>query len=121
MSAVVSELHAAGLVVEPADPVHPPERGMIGRPPVLIALHRKAGVVAGIDFGKRHVRLALSDLSHALLAELHLPLDADLPAREAIALAARLFADALERGRGRARRGGRRGHGPTGPGAPAVR
>ena len=69
---------------------------MIGRPPVLIALHRKAGVVAGIDFGKRHVRLALSDLSHALLAERHLPLDADLPAKEAIALAARLFADALE-------------------------
>ena len=53
-------------------------------------------MVAGIDFGKRHVRLALSDLSHALLAERHLPLDADLPAKEAIALAARLFADALE-------------------------
>ena len=96
VSAVVSELHAAGLVVEPAEAVHPPERGGIGRPPVLIALHRRAGVVAGIDFGKRHVRLALSDLSHALLAERHLPLDADLPAKEAIALAARLFADALE-------------------------
>ena len=100
--------------------MHPPERGTIGRPPVLIALHRRAGVVAGIDFGKRHVRLALSDLSHALLAERHLPLDADLPAKEAIALAARLFADALEEAEVAARRGGRRGHGPTRPGAPAV-
>src|ERR671917_1156929 len=96
VSAVVSELHAAGLVVEPAEPVYPPERGSIGRPPVLIALHRRAGVVAGIDFGKRHVRLAISDLSHSLLAERHLPRAADLPADEAIALAARLFADALE-------------------------
>ncbi|MDA0165493.1 ROK family protein [Solirubrobacter ginsenosidimutans] len=96
VSAVVSELHAAGLVVEPAEPVHPSERGTVGRPPVLIALHRRAGVVAGIDFGKRHLRLAISDLSHALLAERHRTLDADLPAKEAIALAKEVFADALE-------------------------
>jgi predicted NBD/HSP70 family sugar kinase len=96
VSAVVSELHAAGLVVEPAEPVHPAERGTVGRPPVLIALHRRAGVVAGIDFGKRHLRLAISDLSHALLAERHRALDADLPAKEAIALAQEVFADALE-------------------------
>jgi predicted NBD/HSP70 family sugar kinase len=96
VSAVVSELHAAGLVVEPAEPVHPAERGTVGRPPVLIALHRRAGVVAGIDFGKRHLRLAISDLSHALLAERHRALDADLPAKEAIALAKEVFADALQ-------------------------
>jgi predicted NBD/HSP70 family sugar kinase len=96
VSAVDSELHAAGLVVEPAEPVHPPERGSVGRPPVLIALHRRAGVVAGIDFGKRHVRLAISDLSHALLAERHRALGADLPAKEAIALAVTLFGDALQ-------------------------
>ena len=96
VSAVVSELHAAGLVVEPAEPVHPSERGTVGRPPVLIALHRKAGVVAGIDFGKRHLRLAISDLSHSLLAERHRALDADLPAKDAIAMATHVFADALE-------------------------
>ena len=55
-----------------------PSAARVGRPPVLIALHRRAGVVAGIDFGKRHVRLAISDLSHALLAERHRALDADL-------------------------------------------
>src|SRR3954465_5318246 len=95
VSAVVNDLQAAGLVVEPADPVHPPERGSIGRPPVLIALHRKAGVVAGIDFGKRHLRMAISDLSHRLLAERHRELDVDLPAAEAIGLAQELFDDAL--------------------------
>ncbi|HWK29393.1 MAG TPA: ROK family protein [Solirubrobacter sp.] len=95
VSAVVSELHAAGLVVEPAAPAHPPERGTVGRPPVLIALHRRAGVVAGLDFGKRHLRLAISDLSHQLLAERHRTLDVDLPAQAAIALAAQVFTDAL--------------------------
>ncbi len=96
VSAVVSDLQAAGLVVEPAEPVHPPERGTVGRPPVLIALHRKAGVVAGVDFGKTHLRVAISDLSHQLLAERHRPLDADLPAREAIALTRTMFHEALE-------------------------
>jgi predicted NBD/HSP70 family sugar kinase len=95
VSAVVSDLQAAGLVVEPAAPAHPSVRAPIGRPPVLIALHRSAGVVAGIDFGKRHVRMAISDLSHTLLAERHRTVDADLPAADAIALAALLFEDAL--------------------------
>ena len=76
--------------------MHPPERGTVGRPPVLIALHRKAGVVAGVDFGKTHLRMAISDLSHQLLAERHRPLDADLPAREAIALTQTMFHEALE-------------------------
>jgi predicted NBD/HSP70 family sugar kinase len=96
VSAVVNDLQAAGRVVEPAAPVHPAERAPIGRPPVLIALHRRAGVVAGIDFGKRHLRMAISDLSHQLLAERHRALDADLPAREAISLAKLMFEDALE-------------------------
>src|SRR3954447_15528556 len=96
VSAVVSDLQAAGLVVEPAEPVHPPERASLGRPPVLISLHRRAGVVAGIDFGKRHLRMAISDLSHTLLVERHRTLDADLPAREAISLAKLMFDDALD-------------------------
>ena len=96
VSAVVSDLQAAGLLVEPAEPVHPPERTSIGRPPVLISLHRRAGVVAGIDFGKRHLRMAISDLSHTLLVERHRALDADLPAREAISLAKLMFDDALD-------------------------
>src|SRR3954464_8740365 len=99
VSAVVSELQAAGLVIEPADPVHAPDRPPVGPPPGPTALHRRAGVVAGIDFGKRHLRIALSDLSHQLLAERHRALDADLPAREAISLAKLMFEDALHEAR----------------------
>ena len=47
----------------PPSPCTRPSAARVGRPPVLIALHRKAGVVAGIDFGKRHLRMAISDLS----------------------------------------------------------
>ena len=106
VSAVVSELHAAGLVVEPAEPVHPSERGTVGRPPVLIALHRRAGVVAGIDFGKRHLRLAISDLSHALLAERHRALDADLPGQGSDRAGHGGLRRRARGGRGGARRGG---------------
>src|SRR3954468_15254287 len=114
VSAVVNDLHAAGLVVAPAasahapvrappagrcsrppGPARAPVRAPCGRPPVLIALHRSAGVVAGIDFGKRHLRMAISDLSHRLLAERHRELDVDLPAGEAIRLAKAVFDDAL--------------------------
>jgi predicted NBD/HSP70 family sugar kinase len=95
VSAVVSELQAADLVVEPPGPALPHTRGAIGRPPVLVALHRTAGVALGLDFGKRHLRVALADLAHEILAERHQPLDADLPAKEAIARAAGLVADVL--------------------------
>src|SRR3954462_605682 len=101
VSAVVSDLQSAGLVIEPAEPMHPPERSPGGRPPVLISLDPRAGVVAGIDFGKRTVRMAIADLSHQLLAERHRALDADVPAREAISLAKLMFADALDEAGGR--------------------
>ena len=96
VSAVVASCTRPGSSSSPPSPCTRPSAATVGRPPVLIALHRKAGVVAGIDFGKRHVRLAISDLSHSLLAERHRALDADLPAKEAIALATEVFADALE-------------------------
>src|SRR5579875_2655260 len=69
VSAAVGDLLAEGLVHEPPDAPGPPERPTVGRPPVLVALHRRAGLALGIDLGRRHVRVALADLSHAVLAE----------------------------------------------------
>ena len=105
VSAIVGELQEEGLVVEPSagTSAGAPASGTLGRPPVLVALHRRAGVALGIDFGKRHLRLALSDLSHTILAERHRELDADLPAAEAIARAVVLADEILaEVGIGRA-------------------
>jgi predicted NBD/HSP70 family sugar kinase len=92
ISAVVAELEAEGLVIEPADR---PNRTRLGRPPVLVALSREAGLALGIDFGKRHLRVAVADLSHAVLAERHEPLDADLPAAESIPRAVALVDEVL--------------------------
>ncbi len=68
----------------------------MGRPPVLVALDRAAGVALGLDFGKRHLRVAVADLAHVVLAERHAQLDADLPAAEAIELAGRLVGEVLD-------------------------
>jgi predicted NBD/HSP70 family sugar kinase len=92
VGAIVGELEAEGLVIEPAGV---PDRPAVGRPPVLVALHRKAGVAVGIDAGKRHIRVALSDLSHTLLAERYERLDAELPAATAIPMIVRLAGETL--------------------------
>jgi predicted NBD/HSP70 family sugar kinase len=91
VSAVIAELQDARLVVDGAAV----PRGAVGRPAVLVALDRAAGVALGLDFGKRHLRVALADLAHNVLAERHQPLDADLPAAEAIARAVRLVGEVL--------------------------
>jgi predicted NBD/HSP70 family sugar kinase len=96
VSAVITELQAERLVVEPSVDAAPRGAGLVGRPPVLVALDRAAGVALGLDFGKRHLRVALADLAHRVLAERHEPLDADLPAAEAIVLASRLVGEVLE-------------------------
>jgi predicted NBD/HSP70 family sugar kinase len=95
VSAVVRELQEERLVVEPAPEAHARARGGVGRPAVLVALHRTAGVALGIDVGKRHLRVALADLGHRVLAERQQAIEADRPAGEAIALATRLVDEVL--------------------------
>jgi predicted NBD/HSP70 family sugar kinase len=51
--------------------VHAGERpgpGGVGRPGQQICLGRKVGVVVGADLGRRHLKVAVADLSHAVLA-----------------------------------------------------
>lgn len=96
VSAIVAELMRAGLVVEQGDEQVPAVGAKGGRPATRLALHRSAGVVAGIDFGKRHLRIAVADLSHAFLAEHAEPMTRDRPAREDIRDAVDLFERTLE-------------------------
>src|SRR5919106_916261 len=68
VSSIVGQLLDAGLVSERDRPVNgTASRG--GRPPTTIALDPAAGVAVGIDFGKRHLSVAASDLGHTVLAE----------------------------------------------------
>jgi predicted NBD/HSP70 family sugar kinase len=92
VSSVVADLQRAGLVSE-RRPAEASEAG-VGRPPVMIALDRSAGAVAGVDFGHSHVAVAVADMSHTVLAELWRDLDVDHAARDGLDAAAELFEQA---------------------------
>jgi len=59
---IVRELTDSGLVTVTEGERH-------GRRTMDVSFNRRAGVVVGIDFGQRHLRMAVSDLAHEVLAE----------------------------------------------------
>ncbi|WP_205697854.1 ROK family transcriptional regulator [Conexibacter sp. SYSU D00693] len=93
VSTLVGELQDDGLVVE-HEAAAP--RGGTGRPPVLLALDPSAGVALGLDFGHRHLRVAVADLSSRVLAERRVELDVDHSATASLDAAAELADDVLE-------------------------
>jgi predicted NBD/HSP70 family sugar kinase len=93
VATLVTDLQSSGLVVErPAGDGEPAGRG---RPPTLLQLDPSAGVVVGVDFGHRHVRVAVADLSSTVLAERAVPLDVDHAAATALAAAVELVGAVL--------------------------
>jgi predicted NBD/HSP70 family sugar kinase len=86
ISTIVGDLLEAGLAAErdgqPAGEAH------AGRPPVMISLNPSAGLALGIDFGHRHLRVAVADLSHTVLAERWCEMDVDHSADQGLARAA---------------------------------
>jgi predicted NBD/HSP70 family sugar kinase/biotin operon repressor len=94
VSSIVAELHDGGLVVDRRESGR--EGAGSGRPPALIALDPSAGFALGIDFGKRHLAVALADLSHELLGEQRVEMADDYQADEGIARAAELVESLLD-------------------------
>jgi predicted NBD/HSP70 family sugar kinase/biotin operon repressor len=97
VSTIVAALQAEGMVVD-RDPDGRVAAGG-GRPPALIALDPGAGFAIGIDFGKRHLAVALADLSHALQAEEWREMADDYDARTGIEQAGELVELVLEASR----------------------
>jgi predicted NBD/HSP70 family sugar kinase len=73
VSNIVRELKDAGMVE-----VTPTSAG--GRRARSVSLSGDAGIVVGIDFGHSHLRVALGNLAHQVLAEETEPLDVDVSA-----------------------------------------
>jgi glucokinase-like ROK family protein len=95
VSSIVAELSANGVIVDNAAGEDArPRQG--GRPPALISLGRPAGVAVGIDFGKRHLAVALADASHQVLTERREPMLDDYPAEEGFDAAGELVFELLE-------------------------
>ena len=95
VGSLVSALIADGFVTERETDDGP--RGPAGgRPGVLVALDRSAGALVGIDFGHRHVRVAISDLAYEILAERFVRHEVDHAGVAGLDLAASLVAELLE-------------------------
>ena len=79
ISNIVRELDGAGLL-------HVSPTVSSGRRARAVTVNPRAGIAAGIDFGRRHVRVVVADLAHEVLGEHEELLAAHLPADEAISL-----------------------------------
>ena len=86
ISTIVNDLIDSGLAAEREG--QPEGEAHAGRPPVMVALDSSAGAAVGIDFGHRHLRVAVSDLSHTVLAETWREMDIDHSATEGLDAAA---------------------------------
>ena len=95
VSSLVTDLQATGLVVE-REVAGAPAGAQGGRPPTLLALDSSAGAIVGIDFGHRHVRVAVGDLSSTVLAETAAEVDIDDAAAEGLDTAADLVGRLLD-------------------------
>jgi predicted NBD/HSP70 family sugar kinase len=97
VSSIVTDLLDEGLVSEQdeADASAHGDHG--GRPPVPLSLNRSAGLALGIDFGHTHLRVAVADLSHDVLAEEGSELDVDHSAEEGLDAAAEMVEAVLSK------------------------
>ncbi|MDI6911565.1 ROK family transcriptional regulator [Nocardioides sp.] len=94
VSSLVVQLIEQGVLVERLDR-GTPYKGRSGRPPILLELATLTGVVAGIDVGHRHVRVALARPDSTIVLERSVILDVDDSPRESMDRVATLLDELL--------------------------
>jgi predicted NBD/HSP70 family sugar kinase len=95
ITTLIGELQERGMVAESEIEARP-ERPGRGRPPSLLRLAPSAGAALGVDFGHRHLRVAVADLSSTVLAESYTDLDVDTAAEHALDTAAGMVERVLD-------------------------
>ncbi|MCC2320353.1 ROK family transcriptional regulator [Cellulomonas xiejunii] len=90
VSTIVRELLAVGLVDTAVTT-------RSGRRAQLVTLARRVGLAVGVQIGHRHLRVALGDFAHEVVAEQVLPLPYEHPSDTTLDRAALLVTDLLER------------------------
>lgn len=93
---LLGELLEGGIVTEREERDAARRTSAVGRRPAVLTLHRSVGVAAGVDIGKRHLRVGVSDLAHEMLAERDMHVDTDVPAEHALDLVEKLLHEALD-------------------------
>jgi predicted NBD/HSP70 family sugar kinase/lambda repressor-like predicted transcriptional regulator len=99
VSTIIADLFDDGLVVNHLGHVPATASQGAGRPPTLLTLTPSAGAAVGIDFGKRHLAVAVADLSHSILGETWREMEDDYPAAEGLDAAADLVRKLLRQAR----------------------
>ena len=94
VSSLVVQLIEQGVLVERLDR-GTPYKGRSGRPPILLEPATLTGVVAGIDVGHRHVRVALARPDSTILRERSVTWDVDDSPRESMDRVATLLDELL--------------------------
>jgi predicted NBD/HSP70 family sugar kinase len=95
VASVLAELEHGGLVVRADGVSDDVPSSQSGRRPGLLRLDRSAGTALGIDFGKRHLRVAVADLGHRVLAERAVEMDSDHRAEHGMEVALGLVREVL--------------------------
>jgi predicted NBD/HSP70 family sugar kinase len=99
VSTIIADLFDDGLVVNHEGDAPANAHPGAGRPPTLLTLTPSAGAAVGIDFGKRHLAVAVADLSHSILGETWREMEDDYPAAEGLDVAADLVRKLLRQAR----------------------
>jgi len=94
-TALVAELLREGVITESAARGGGAGSGS-GRPATLLSLRKPDGLVAGFDFGHRHLRVAVATSDGRVLAEESKQLDVDRQAGAALDCARELLTDVLD-------------------------
>jgi predicted NBD/HSP70 family sugar kinase len=89
VSNIVKELSSVGVL-------HTAPSTRSGRRAQHVTLAHALGLVAGVHFSTRHMRVALADVAHTVLAEQHMPLAKDHRADNELDKTALLLADMLD-------------------------
>jgi len=93
ISTLVGELRESGLL-QVSDPLASVTRG--GRPGLQLNLQDPSRVVLGINFGHRHLQVAVAGLDHRILAEREVEVDVDHRAAAVLDLSAELVVKVLD-------------------------
>jgi predicted NBD/HSP70 family sugar kinase len=90
VSSALTDLNELGLLTEQLGAAAKP---IGGRPASVLRLTRRAGVAVGADIGRRHIRVAVADLGHTVLAEHaeHTDFDVDDHPEQSLARATHLI------------------------------
>jgi predicted NBD/HSP70 family sugar kinase len=95
MSLLIDQLALLDLVnVREATPANR-SRSVRGRPGELVELNSSSGAAIGIEFGFRHIRGVIGDVSHEILAEREIAMDSDYESRKGLAAAREIVTDLL--------------------------